>query len=103
MPVNPRKTTRPILTSHPYVRHEAEADAVSCRFIVKQLQASEKRSMQEITPSYFRYLAHVTRKSAPTCLAKIMGIYTVCLCSSPDRSPVASYRSAHASAVAPAA
>ena len=47
------------------------------RYIVKQLQASEKRSMQEITPSYFRYLAHVTRKSAPTCLAKIMGIYTV--------------------------
>ena len=48
------------------------------RFIVKQLQASEKRSMQEITPSYFRYLANTTRKAAPTCLAKIMGIYTVC-------------------------
>ena len=47
---------------------------------MKQLQASEKRSMQEIAPSYFRYLAQASRRSAPTCLAKILGIYTVGLC-----------------------
>ena len=47
------------------------------RFIVKQLQASEKRSVQEIAPSYFRYLAQTFRRSAPTCLAKILGMYTV--------------------------
>lgn len=49
------------------------------RYIVKQLQPSEKRSFPEIAPSYFRYLAHSLRKSLPTCLAKIMGIYTVSL------------------------
>lgn len=47
------------------------------RYIVKQLQPSEKRSFPEIAPSYFRYLAHAMRKGLPTCLAKIMGIYTV--------------------------
>ncbi|KAK9796713.1 hypothetical protein WJX73_010097 [Symbiochloris irregularis] len=49
------------------------------RYIVKQLQPSEKRSFPEIAPSYFRYLAHSLRKNLPTCLAKIMGIYTVML------------------------
>ena len=68
---------RLMLVAHCHVLAAAADSRVLGRFIVKQLQASEKRSMQEITPSYFRYLAHVTRKSAPTCLAKIMGIYTV--------------------------
>ena len=53
------------------------------RYIVKQLQPSEKRSFPEIAPSYFRYLAHAMRKSLPTCLAKIMGIYTVGLLAGP--------------------
>ena len=44
---------------------------------MKQLQPSEKRSFPEIAPSYFRYLAHAMRRGLPTCLAKIMGIYTV--------------------------
>ena len=47
------------------------------RYIVKQLQASEKKSFQEIAPAYFRYLATCMRRGAPTCLAKIMGVFTV--------------------------
>lgn len=47
------------------------------RYIVKQLQPSEKRSFPDIAPSYFRYLAHAMRRRLPTCLARIMGIYTV--------------------------
>ena len=47
------------------------------RYIVKQLQASEKKTFQEIAPAYFRYLAGCIRRHSHTCLAKIMGVYTV--------------------------
>ena len=47
------------------------------RFIVKQLSLAERKSFQEIAPKYFAYLAHAMRKEQPTCLAKIMGVFTV--------------------------
>lgn len=53
------------------------AKSADDRYIVKQLQASEKKSFQEIAPSYFRYLASCIRRGASTCLAKILGVYTV--------------------------
>ncbi len=48
------------------------------RFIVKQLSAAERRSLKEIAPNYFAYLARAMRRRQPTCLAKIMGVFTVC-------------------------
>ena len=48
-----------------------------CRYIVKQLQGTERKSFLEIAPAYFRYLAQAMRKNMPTCLAKITGVYTV--------------------------
>lgn len=47
------------------------------RFIVKQLSLAERKSFQEIAPKYFAYLAHAMRNKQPTCLAKIMGVFTV--------------------------
>jgi hypothetical protein len=47
------------------------------RFIVKQLSPAERKSFQEIAPNYFAYLARAMRNKQPTCLAKIMGVYTV--------------------------
>ena len=47
------------------------------RFIVKQLSAAERRSLKEIAPNYFAYLARAMRRRQPTCLAKIMGVFTV--------------------------
>jgi hypothetical protein len=46
------------------------------RFIVKQLSAAERRSFKEIAPNYFAYLARAMRRRQPTCLAKIMGVFT---------------------------
>ena len=47
------------------------------RFIVKQLSLAERKSFQEIAPKYFKHLADATRDKQPTCLAKIMGVFTV--------------------------
>ncbi|BDA49325.1 probable 1-phosphatidylinositol-3-phosphate 5-kinase FAB1C [Coccomyxa sp. Obi] len=47
------------------------------RFIVKQLSLAERKSFQEIAPKYFAYLARAMRDKQPTCLAKIMGVFTV--------------------------
>jgi hypothetical protein len=47
------------------------------RFIVKQLSPAERRSFQELAPAYFGHLARAMRGGRPTCLAKIMGVYTV--------------------------
>ena len=47
------------------------------RFIVKQLSAAERRSFGEVAPNYFAYLGRAMRERRPTCLAKIMGVYTV--------------------------
>ena len=45
------------------------------RYIVKQLQASEKKSFQEIAPAYFKLFgAPACDATQPTCLAKIMGV-----------------------------
>lgn len=50
------------------------------RYIVKQLQASEKKTFQEVAPAYFRYLTGCMRRKLHTCLAKILGVYTVSPC-----------------------
>ena len=47
------------------------------RFIVKQLSLAERRSFQGLAPNYFGHLAQAMRGGRPTCLAKIMGVYTV--------------------------
>ena len=49
------------------------------RYIVKQLQGPEKKTFQEIAPAYFRYLAGCMKNGARSCLAKIMGVFTVSL------------------------
>lgn len=43
---------------------------------MKQLSAAERRSLKEIAPNYFAYLARAMRRRQPTCLAKIMGVFT---------------------------
>jgi 1-phosphatidylinositol-3-phosphate 5-kinase len=48
------------------------------RFIVKQLSGPEKKSFLALGPDYFKYLFESFRKRQPTCLAKILGVYTVC-------------------------
>ena len=48
------------------------------RFIVKQLSAAERKSFQELAPNFFAYLGRAMRRGQPTCLAKIMGVFTVC-------------------------
>lgn len=57
------------------------------RFIVKQLSAAERKSFQEMAPNYFAYLARAMRNRQPTCLAKIMGVFTVSF-SLPDMSRI---------------
>ena len=47
------------------------------RFIVKQLSAAERKSFQELAPNFFGYLGRAMRRGQPTCLAKIMGVFTV--------------------------
>ena len=47
------------------------------RFIVKQLSAAERKSFQELAPNFFGYLGRALRRGQPTCLAKIMGVFTV--------------------------
>lgn len=49
------------------------------RFIVKQLSAAERKSFQELAPNFFGYLGRAMRRGQPTCLAKIMGVFTVSL------------------------
>ena len=50
------------------------------RFIVKQLSAAERKSFQELAPNFFGYLGRAMRCGQPTCLAKIMGVFTVGPC-----------------------
>ncbi len=50
------------------------------RFIVKQLSAAERKSFQELAPNFFAYLRRAMRRGQPTCLAKIMGVFTVRNC-----------------------
>ena len=45
---------------------------------MKQLSAAERKSFQELAPNFFAYLGRAMRRGQPTCLAKIMGVFTVC-------------------------
>ncbi|XP_073394544.1 1-phosphatidylinositol-3-phosphate 5-kinase FAB1A [Physcomitrium patens] len=53
------------------------AKTLDDRFIVKQVSKSEKHSFLEFAPQYFRYLWETMSSDSPTCLAKILGFYTV--------------------------
>ena len=44
---------------------------------MKQLSAAERKSFQELAPNFFAYLGRAMRCGQPTCLAKIMGVFTV--------------------------
>ena len=44
---------------------------------MKQLSAAERKSFQELAPNFFAYLGRAMRRGQPTCLAKIMGVFTV--------------------------
>ena len=46
------------------------------RYIVKQLSKTEKASLLDYAPAYFEYLLG---RHADTCLAKILGVFQVCL------------------------
>lgn len=45
------------------------------RYVVKQLTRTEKQSILEFAPDYFRYMM---RTGGSTCLCKILGVYQVC-------------------------
>lgn len=47
------------------------------RFVVKQVTSTEKFSFLEFAPQYFNYLCESLNTGSPTCLAKILGFYTV--------------------------
>ncbi|KAL6007612.1 hypothetical protein ACLOJK_033111 [Asimina triloba] len=49
------------------------------RFIVKQVTKTELESFEEFAPEYFRYLMDSINTGSPTCLAKVLGIYQVCV------------------------
>ena len=51
------------------------------RFIIKQVTKTELDSFVEFAPQYFKYLMESLTSGSPTCLAKIVGLYQVCLTS----------------------
>jgi 1-phosphatidylinositol-3-phosphate 5-kinase len=53
------------------------AKTMDDRFIVKQVTSTEKHSFLEFAPQYFTHLCDLLNSASPTCLAKILGIYTV--------------------------
>jgi 1-phosphatidylinositol-3-phosphate 5-kinase len=53
------------------------AKTMDDRFIVKQVSSSEKYSFLEFAPHYFSHLCDSLNSGSPTCLAKILGFYTV--------------------------
>lgn len=53
------------------------AKTLDDRFIVKQVSSPEKYSFLEFAPQYFRHLWESMSSGSPTCLAKIVGFYTV--------------------------
>ncbi|KAG0585739.1 hypothetical protein M758_2G033500 [Ceratodon purpureus] len=53
------------------------AKTLDDRFIVKQVSSTEKYSFLEFAPQYFRHLWDSMSTGSPTCLAKIVGFYTV--------------------------
>ncbi|XWS22824.1 hypothetical protein CRYUN_Cryun29cG0068900 [Craigia yunnanensis] len=55
------------------------AKSLDERFIIKQVQKTELESFDEFAPEYFKYLTDSLSSGSPTCLAKILGIYQVCV------------------------
>ena len=53
------------------------AKTLDDRFIVKQVSSTEKYSFLEFAPQYFKHLWDSMSSGSPTCLAKIVGFYTV--------------------------
>lgn len=53
------------------------AKTLDDRFIVKQVSSTEKYSFLEFAPQYFKHLWEMMSSRSPTCLAKIVGFYTV--------------------------
>jgi 1-phosphatidylinositol-3-phosphate 5-kinase len=53
------------------------AKTMDDRFVVKQVKSTEKISFLEFAPEYFKYLSDYLDSGSPTCLAKILGVYTV--------------------------
>jgi 1-phosphatidylinositol-3-phosphate 5-kinase len=49
------------------------------RFIIKQVTKTELESFVEFAPKYFKYLMESLTSGSPTCLAKIVGLYQVCV------------------------
>ena len=47
------------------------------RYVIKQLTKSEKQSVLEYAPDYFKYLQASIASGGTSCLAKILGIYQV--------------------------
>ncbi|GMI75161.1 FORMS APLOID AND BINUCLEATE CELLS 1C [Hibiscus trionum] len=55
------------------------AKSLDERFIIKQIQKTELESFYEFAPKYFKYLTDSLSSGSPTCLAKVLGIYQVCV------------------------
>lgn len=55
------------------------AKTLDDRFIVKQVTKTELESFIKFAPGYFNYVCESIGTGSPTCLAKILGIYQVCL------------------------
>lgn len=55
------------------------AKTLDDRFIIKQVTKTELESFIKFAPAYFKYLSESIASGSPTCLAKILGIYQVCL------------------------
>lgn len=55
------------------------AKTLDDRFIIKQVTKTELESFIKFAPAYFKYLSESISTRSPTCLAKILGIYQVCL------------------------
>lgn len=55
------------------------AKTLDDRFIIKQVTKTELESFIKFGPEYFKYLLESIGTRSPTCLAKILGIYQVCL------------------------
>ena len=53
------------------------AKSMDDRYVVKQLTKSEKQSVLEYAPEYFKYVRANVGQGGRSCLAKIVGIYQV--------------------------
>jgi hypothetical protein len=53
------------------------AKSMDDRYVIKQLTKSEKQSVLEYAPEYFKYVSASVGEGGKSCLAKIVGIYQV--------------------------